>query len=130
MGVHISRWRIGAPETTRTSDTRFRKPVLYPTELRGHLKVRAIITPSTLSCQFPRRVRGHKKTKIRFARPAKSPAFFGLIEYMMRAAESSKNAYFFFLNDDLISLQDAFRTGDVPHPTGRAPIKPHAAPFG
>ena len=26
----------GAPETIRTSDTRFRKPVLYPTELRGH----------------------------------------------------------------------------------------------
>ena len=27
---------IGGPERTRTSDLRFRKPLLYPTELRDH----------------------------------------------------------------------------------------------
>jgi hypothetical protein len=27
--------RIGGPERIRTSDKRFRKPLLYPTELRG-----------------------------------------------------------------------------------------------
>ena len=27
----------GTPEKIRTSDTRFRKPLLYPTELREHL---------------------------------------------------------------------------------------------
>ena len=27
---------IGGPERTRTSDLRFRKPLLYPAELRGH----------------------------------------------------------------------------------------------
>lgn len=27
----------GAPERTRTSDTRFRKPLLYPAELRAHI---------------------------------------------------------------------------------------------
>jgi hypothetical protein len=28
--------RIGGPERTRTSDLRFRKPLLYPAELRDH----------------------------------------------------------------------------------------------
>ena len=28
---------IGAPERSRTSGTRFRKPLLYPTELRAHI---------------------------------------------------------------------------------------------
>ena len=28
--------KYGAPGAIRTHDTRFRKPVLYPTELRGH----------------------------------------------------------------------------------------------
>ena len=27
----------GTPGATRTHDTRFRKPLLYPTELQGHL---------------------------------------------------------------------------------------------
>ena len=32
--------RYGAPDTNRTCDPRFRKPLLYPTELRGHLCLR------------------------------------------------------------------------------------------
>ena len=35
--------KYGAPETIRTSDTRFRKPVLYPPELRGHLVVTTLV---------------------------------------------------------------------------------------
>ncbi len=27
----------GAPDRNRTDDQRFRKPLLYPTELRGHI---------------------------------------------------------------------------------------------
>ena len=30
-----SMWFCGAPETIRTSDTRFRKPVLYPLSYEG-----------------------------------------------------------------------------------------------
>ena len=33
--------KYGAPERIRTSDTRLRKPVLYPAELRAHSVVRA-----------------------------------------------------------------------------------------
>ena len=40
------------------------------------------------------------------------------------------NGYFLLSINDLISPHDVFFTGDEPHPTGRAPIKPHAAPFG
>ncbi len=29
----------GTPEKIRTSDTRFRKPLLYPTELREHIEL-------------------------------------------------------------------------------------------
>jgi hypothetical protein len=35
----------GAPGATRTPDTRFRKPLLYPTELQGHGGDRGIRTP-------------------------------------------------------------------------------------
>ena len=30
-----SKMEVGAPDTNRTYDPRFRKPLLYPTELRG-----------------------------------------------------------------------------------------------
>jgi hypothetical protein len=29
-------FNIGTPGASRTHDTRFRKPLLYPTELQGH----------------------------------------------------------------------------------------------
>ena len=35
----------GTPGATRTPDTRFRKPLLYPTELQGHGGDRGIRTP-------------------------------------------------------------------------------------
>ena len=34
-GITDKRKKVGAPCKNRTCDTRFRKPVLYPTELRG-----------------------------------------------------------------------------------------------
>ena len=33
--VYFYVFEIGAPDTNRTCDPRFRKPLLYPTELRG-----------------------------------------------------------------------------------------------
>jgi hypothetical protein len=36
--------KFGAPCRSRTCGTRFRKPVLYPTELRGHAGLHRIIT--------------------------------------------------------------------------------------
>ncbi len=40
---HATRGRIGGPERIRTSDKRFRKPLLYPTELRGHDEVGGVL---------------------------------------------------------------------------------------
>ena len=35
----------GTPEKIRTSDTRFRKPLLYPTELREHIELLIWVLP-------------------------------------------------------------------------------------
>lgn len=36
MDVEIALFFTGTPDTNRTCDTKFRKLVLYPTELRAH----------------------------------------------------------------------------------------------
>src|SRR5262245_38261117 len=41
--------KLGGPERTRTSDLRFRKPLLYPAELRDH---KGFFTPKRLLLPF------------------------------------------------------------------------------
>lgn len=41
----------GTPEKIRTSDTRFRKPLLYPTELREHIELLIWILPLCNRCE-------------------------------------------------------------------------------
>jgi hypothetical protein len=38
----------GGPERTRTSDLRFRKPLLYPAELRDHTVGMPALCPATI----------------------------------------------------------------------------------
>ena len=48
-GGETQKRRESTPETIRTSDTRLRRPLLYPAELRGHLTVRTIPIPRRFS---------------------------------------------------------------------------------
>ena len=42
MSLIPDEWRSGGPGQSRTADQRFRKPLLYPSELRGQLDVVAL----------------------------------------------------------------------------------------
>ena len=46
---------VGAPERTRTSDTRFRKPLLYPLSYGGAMRMPNAMDPvcSTLRVEYP-----------------------------------------------------------------------------
>ena len=48
---HVRLAAVGAPETIRTSGLRFRKPTLYPAELRAHVLTRYNCTMIEPVCQ-------------------------------------------------------------------------------
>jgi hypothetical protein len=49
----IENFSGGGPDRTRTCDLRFRKPLLYPAELRDQVVEKRMLSAGTVTCKTP-----------------------------------------------------------------------------